>query len=49
MVLFSSFEDRIFEELDHLLRFLNEHVSQEGYAVVLKRTKKFKLNVKCKA
>ncbi len=48
MTLFFSLENRIFDDFDDLLRFLNEHVHQEEYAIVLKRTKKFKLKVKCK-
>jgi hypothetical protein len=48
MILISFSEDRIFDDFDDLLRFLNEHVDQEEYAVVLKRTKKFKLRVKGK-
>ncbi len=49
MMLLSSPEDRIFDDLNELLRFLNEHVVREEYAVVLLRTKKSKLNIKCKA
>ncbi len=48
MILSSSFENRIFDDFDDLFRFVNEHVDKEEYAVVLKRTKKFKLRVKCK-
>jgi hypothetical protein len=48
MILFSSSKDRTFDDFDDFLRFLNEHVDQEEYAVVLKRTKKFKLRIKCK-
>ncbi len=49
MILSSSFEGRTFDDFDDILRFLNEHVDKEEYAIVLKRTKKFKLRVKCKA
>jgi hypothetical protein len=49
MILSSSFEDRTFDNLDDLLRFINEHARSEDYAMILLRTKKFKLNVKCKA
>ncbi len=49
MILSPSFEDRTFDDFDDLLRFLNEHVDKEEYAMILKRIKKFKLRVKCKA
>jgi hypothetical protein len=49
MILSFSFEDRTFDDLDHLLRFINEHARSEDYAMILLRIKKFKLNVKCKA
>jgi hypothetical protein len=48
MILSSSFEDCTFDEFEHLLRFLNEHVDSEKYAIVQKRSKKFKLRIKCK-
>ncbi len=48
MILSSSFEDRTFDEFEHLLRFLNEHVGSEEYAIVQKRSKNFKLRTKCK-
>jgi hypothetical protein len=48
MILSSSSEDRTFDDLNDLLRFINEHAGPEGYAVVLKRIKKFKLGVKSK-
>ncbi len=48
MMLSSSSEDRIFDELDDLLRFINEHAKSEDYAIVLKRIKKFKLDIKFK-
>jgi hypothetical protein len=48
MVLSSSSEGRTFDELDDLLRFINEHAESEDYAVVLKRIEKFKLDIKCK-
>ncbi len=49
MILSFSFEDRTFDDLDDLLRFINEHARSEDYAMILLRIKKFKLNVKCKA
>jgi hypothetical protein len=48
MILSSSSEDRFFDELNDLLRFINEHARSEDYAIVLKRIKKSKLSVKCK-
>ncbi len=48
MILSSSSENRTFDEFEHLLRFLNEHVDSEEYAIVQKRSKKFKLRIKCK-
>jgi hypothetical protein len=48
MILLSSSEDRTFDELDDLLRFINEHAESEDYAIVFKRIKKFKLDIKCK-
>jgi hypothetical protein len=48
MILSSSFEDRIFDELDDFLRFINEHAESEDYAIVFKRIKKFKLDIKFK-
>jgi hypothetical protein len=48
MILSSSSEDRTFDDLNDLLRFINEHAGSEGYAMILKRTKKFKLGVKSK-
>jgi hypothetical protein len=48
MILLSSSEDRIFNDLDDLLRFINEHAKSEDYAMILKRIKKFKLDVKSK-
>jgi hypothetical protein len=38
---FSS-EDLSFAYLKNLVRFINEHADRENYAVILKRTKKFK-------
>ncbi len=49
MMLASSFEDRIFDDLKDLLLYLNQHADSEDYAIVLKRTKKSKLQVTCKA
>jgi hypothetical protein len=49
MILSFSFEDRIFDDLNDFLRFINEHARSEDYAMILLRIKKFKLNVKCKA
>ncbi len=49
MILSSSLKDRIFDDLNDLLRFINEHARFENYAMILLRIKKFKLNVKCKA
>jgi hypothetical protein len=43
-----SFKDRIFDNLKNLLLYINQHVNSEDYAIVLKRTKKFKLQVTCK-
>jgi hypothetical protein len=43
-----SFEDRTFDDLKDLLLYLNQHADLENYAIVLKRTKKFKLQVTCK-
>jgi hypothetical protein len=48
MILLSSSEDRTFDELSDLLRFINEHAESEDYAIVLKRIKQFKLDIKCK-
>jgi hypothetical protein len=42
------FEDRTFDDLKDLLLYLNQHADSEDYAIVLKRTKKFKLQVTCK-
>ncbi len=48
MMLVSSFEDCTFDDFkDHLL-YLNQHVDSKDYAIVLKRTKKIKLQVTCK-
>jgi hypothetical protein len=49
MILSLLFKDRTFDDLDDLLRFINEHAKSEDYAMILLRIKKFKLNVKCKA
>jgi hypothetical protein len=49
MMLASSSEGRTFDDLKDLLLYLNQHADSEDYAVVLKRTKKFKLQVTCKA
>ncbi len=49
MILSFSSEDRIFDDLNDLLRFINEHARSEDYAIILKRIKKSKLSVKCKA
>jgi hypothetical protein len=48
MILFLFLKDRIFDDFNDIFRFVNKHVNKEEYAVVLKRTKKFKLRVKCK-
>ncbi len=48
MMLALSFEDRTFDDLKDLLLYLNQHADSEDYAIVLKRTKKFKLQVTCK-
>jgi CO dehydrogenase nickel-insertion accessory protein CooC1 len=48
MMLVLSFEDRTFDDLKDLLLYLNQHADSEDYAIVLKRTKKFKLQVTCK-
>ncbi len=48
MMLASSFEDCTFDDLKDLLLYLNQHVDSEDYAIVLKRTKKFKLQITCK-
>jgi hypothetical protein len=48
MMLALSFEDSIFDDFKDLLLYLNQHADLEDYAIVLKRTKKFKLNVTCK-
>jgi hypothetical protein len=48
MILSSSSEDHIFDDLNDLLRFINEHAESEDYAMILKRIKKFKLDVKSK-
>ncbi len=49
MNLASSSEDLSFAYLKSLVRFINEHVDREEYAVMLKRIKKFKLEVTNKA
>jgi heme oxygenase len=36
------FEDLSFAYLQNLVRFINEHVDRENYAMILKRIKKFK-------
>jgi hypothetical protein len=48
MMLAFSFKDRTFDDLKDLLLYLNQHADSEDYAIVLKRTKKFKLQVTCK-
>jgi hypothetical protein len=48
MILSSSSEDRFFDELNNLFRFINKHARSEDYAIVLKRIRKSKVNVKCK-
>ncbi len=45
MMLASSFEDRTFDDLKDLLLYLNQHADSEDYAIVLKRTKKSKLEI----
>jgi hypothetical protein len=49
MPLLSSSDEQIFESLKNLMLRVNEHVASKDYAVVLLRTKKFKLEVKKKA
>jgi hypothetical protein len=44
-----SSEDLSFTFLKNLVRFINEHVDREEYAVMLKRIKKFKLEIINKA
>ncbi len=41
----SSSEDLSFAYLKNLVRFINEHVDRENYAMILKRTKKFKKEI----
>ena len=41
-------EGQPFDELKNIVRFINEHAGPEGYAVILKRIKKSKLQVICK-
>jgi hypothetical protein len=38
-------EDRTFDDLKDLLLYLNQHANSEDYAIVLKRTKKSKLEI----
>jgi hypothetical protein len=45
MMLASLFEDRTFDDLKDLLLYLNQHADSEDYAIVLKRTKKSKLEI----
>jgi hypothetical protein len=45
MMLAFSFEDRTFDDLKDLLLYLNQHADSEDYAIVLKRTKKSKLEI----
>ncbi len=40
-----SLEDRTFDDLKDLLLYLNQHADSEDYAIVLKRTKKSKLEI----
>jgi hypothetical protein len=49
MNLVSSSEDLSFAFLKNLVRFINEHVDREEYAVMLKRIKKFELEIINKA
>jgi hypothetical protein len=49
MNLASSSEDLSFAFLKNLVRFINEHVDREKYAMMLKRIKKFKLEIINKA
>jgi hypothetical protein len=49
MPLLSSSDGQIFESLKNLILRVNEHAASEDYAVMLLRTKKFKLEVKRKA
>jgi hypothetical protein len=48
MMLAFFFEDRTFDDLKNLLLYLNQHADSEDYAIVLKRTKKSKLEITCK-
>jgi hypothetical protein len=48
IILSSSSKNRIFDDLDDLLRFINKHAESEDYAMIFKRIKKFKLDVKSK-
>ncbi len=48
MSLLSSANKQIFEFLKNLMLRVNEHVASKDYAVILLRTKKFKLEVKRK-
>ncbi len=45
MMLASSLEDRTFDDLKDLILYLNQHADSEDYAIVLKRTKKSKLEI----
>jgi hypothetical protein len=45
MMLAFSFEDRTFDDFKDLLLYLIQHVDSEDYAIVLKRTKKSKLEI----
>ncbi len=45
MMLVLSFEDRTFDDLKNLLLYLKQHADSEDYAIVLKRTKKSKLEI----
>jgi hypothetical protein len=49
MSLLSSSDEQTFESLKNHMLCVNEHAASEGHAVVLLRTKKFKLEVKRKA
>jgi hypothetical protein len=48
MSLLSSADEQIFESLKNLMLRVNEHAVSKDYAVILLRTKKFKLEVKRK-
>jgi hypothetical protein len=49
MQLAFSKDDQTFVNLEDVIRRVNEHASRQEYAVVILRTKKFKLEEKRKA